>query len=92
MQSKTTAVEPRDQSTRRVRVSGPARPIPLDQKLLYDFEDMASLSGLPVGAMRDLIRHDRGPRITWIGKHIRCTRKDFAAWIDEMRANSGVGA
>ena len=82
----------RDQSLRRVRVAGPPRPIPLSEKLLYDFEDAASLAGLPVSTMRDLVRNGRGPRVTLIGKHTRFARRDFAEWVDEMRANSGASA
>ena len=82
----------RDQSTRHVRVSGKPRPIPIGEKQLLDYEDLASLCGLPLGTVRDLVRQGRGPRLTLIGKHHRFTPKDVRVWVDEMRANSGVGA
>lgn len=82
----------RDQSTRHVRVSGKPRPIPLAEKKLLDYEDLASVCGLPVGTVRELVRQARGPRLTLIGKHHRFTPKDVQTWVDEMRANSGVGA
>ncbi len=82
----------RDQSARRVRVAGPARPIPIAEKALLDYEEIASLTGLPVGTVRQMVREHRGPRLTLAGKHHRFHPKDVKAWVDEMRANSGARA
>jgi hypothetical protein len=93
MSSKTTAaIVARDQSTRRVRVAGKPRPIPVGEKALLDYEDVASLCGLPVGTVRQMVREHRGPRLTLVGKHHRFHPKDLATFIDEMRANSGARA
>ncbi len=71
---------------RRVRQVGDPRPIDPDKKLLLDYEDVASLTGLPLGDLRNRVRAGKGPRLTLVGKHHRFARKDVHAWVDDMRS------
>ena len=87
----TTVTPPRDQSTRRVLASGKPRPIPLTEKSLLDYEDVASLTGLSVWTVRQMV-HDGLLRVTIVRKHHRFTPEDLATCIAEQRANSGARA
>lgn len=89
-----TAAKPsrKNRSERLVRLSGPPTPIPIAEKALLTYEDVASLCGLSVYTTRQYVRESRGPTLTLVGKHHRFHPKDVKAWIDEMRANSGAAA
>lgn len=56
-------------------------------RLLYPYEEAASLLGLPsVQALRDLVHRGNGPVPTRIGRRVLFAPADLAAWVEAHRA------
>lgn len=70
---------------RRVRASGAPKPIDLGTKLAWDYEDTASVTGVPIGTLRRRVREGSGPKLTLVGRHHRFLPKDVQAWLQDLR-------
>jgi hypothetical protein len=78
--------------TSGVRGWGKPRPIDQSQKLALTYEDVASLVDLPIGTLRKRVQAGTGPRLTLVGRHHRFLPADVAAWLDDLREQSGGAA